>query len=110
VRPIKLINESKHSERIVNEQLYKVLKGNTSFGDGTNTDNISGGWYTVVTPVTPDTQFSITHNLNIVPSGYIVMSRNKAAIVYDSGTAWTATQIFLKCNVASTTIKIFIIT
>jgi len=37
-----------------------------------------------------------------------VKRMNAAANIYDGTTAWTKTQIFLKCDVASVTISLFI--
>lgn len=46
-----------------------------------------------------DTEFSITHHLDRLPNGYIITKSDKAAKVYDSGTTWTTTTIYLKCDV-----------
>lgn len=55
---------------------------------------------------TADTEFSVSHNLGRVPSGFVVTKTNKAGIVYDSGTAWTATAIYLKCSAANTAVTL----
>lgn len=58
---------------------------------------------------TADTQFSITHHLGRVPTGYVVMRLNKAASIYDGATSWTASAIYLKCSAANAavTLRVF---
>lgn len=53
-----------------------------------------------------DTEFSTTHHIGRVPAGFILTKSDKAACVYDSGTAWTTTTIYLKCNSANAAITI----
>ena len=53
-----------------------------------------------------DTEFSITTHSDRVPSGFILTKSDKACAVYDSGTAWTTTTIYLKCNVANVAITL----
>jgi hypothetical protein len=72
------------------------------------TDNFNAQIFTVADTGLADTEFSVSHTLKRVPSGYLVVNRDKAGVVYDSGTAWTVTEIYLKCNVASTNIKIIV--
>jgi hypothetical protein len=92
----------------VYQNLVTVINGNIGFGDGTNADNISGAWATVITPGTPNTDFVITHNLGRVPVGYLIMIKNAAVDVYTGSTGATKTQITLRATVASVTIKLFI--
>lgn len=58
------------------------------------------------TGVGADTEFAVTHDLRIVPSlaeALINTSSTSSAYVQirPSGTAWTATTIYLKCNTAN---------
>lgn len=53
-----------------------------------------------------DTEFSVTIHADKVPSGFILTKSDRACVVYDSGTAWTTTAIYLKCNVANAAITI----
>lgn len=91
------------------EQLARVVNGRLSLGDGATPDNIAGAWANAVTPPAPDTQFVLTHNLGRIPVGWLSVYQNKAASLYDSGTPWTATQIFLKCDIATVHVKVFIL-
>lgn len=95
------------------DEIQKVINGNLEFGSSQVpfNGNLNGSWAgtPVTTPGGADTEFALTHNLNRVPEGWILVSIDKAGIVYKSTTAWTTTQIFLKCNVASATIKVYVI-
>lgn len=62
----------------------------------------------VTTPGTANTEFTVNHGLGRVPVGYLVVGRDKAAIIYNSTTAWTETAIYLKCNVATVAIRLLI--
>lgn len=55
-----------------------------------------------------NTEDAVSHTLGKVPTGFIVYRLDKAAVVYDSGTTWTTTNIYLKCNVASVAYKIIV--
>lgn len=84
---------------------------NISYGDN-NSDlskNIQG-WdsQNIVTPITPNTAFSVMHDLGYVPTRFQVVYNNTSGVIYDSGVAWTETSISLKCSVASATIRLFI--
>jgi hypothetical protein len=87
------------------------MGGNISFGNVTNTNteqNINGVWVTGTSPSTANMAFTVTHVLGRVPVGFDVKRINAAGIIYDSGTAWTSTEIFLKCSVASATFTLFL--
>ena len=92
----------------------RVLAGRVSFGSGTNgdsTQNMDGYWaVNVVTPGTPDTEFSVTYSLykGRTAIGFDVKRNNTSGAVYDSGTPWSPSTIFLKCSVASATVTLFV--
>ncbi len=57
----------------------------------------------------PNTTYDLTHHLRRVPTKFIAVYTDKAsATLYDEGTAWTATHIFLKCSAANAHIKLLI--
>lgn len=80
-----------------------IINGGINFDDNFNCDIVS-----VADTGLVDTEFSVAHGLKKVPEGYIVIGRNKAGTVYDSGGTWTTTALLLKCNVANCTLKILI--
>lgn len=111
-----LINDTNHVE--VLKDVYKALRGNISYGHagynkhnptlGLVPDNVDGNFCSITNTGLADTEFAVTHNLNRVPIGFHVVRQNKAGSFYDSGTAWTKTQIFLKCNVANVAATFFV--
>ncbi len=58
--------------------------------------------------VSANAEETIAHGLSRVPTGYIVVSQNKAASLYKGTTAWTRENIYLKSSVASTAWKILV--
>ncbi len=73
-------------------------------------DGISGGrQITLTSNGTPNTEDTVVHDLGRVPRGFLVIKQDKAASVYDSGTAWTQSRMYVKTSVASvaTTFWIF---
>lgn len=93
----------------VYQNLVGVVNGQIGFGDGTNLDNINGSWINVVTPVAPNTDFTVNHNLQRIPSGYWIMQKDRAVDVYTGGVPSTSTQLTLRATVASAVIRLFII-
>jgi hypothetical protein len=92
------------------EDIGKVVNGGLEFGSPTNktAQNLNGVWFTGVTPVAPNTEFTVPLNLGRIPTGFITFSIDQAGILYRSTTTWTATTAFLKCNVASAHVVIFL--
>jgi hypothetical protein len=86
------------------------FNGGISLGSGDSgyrAGNIDAQYIDVYTPSVADTEFTVPHGLGRKPIGYDIVRRDKAAIVYDSsGGSWNDTTLYLKCNVASTTVKL----
>lgn len=89
-------------------ELARIINHHISFGDGIHADNIDGIWATVVTPGVINTNFTVTHNLQRVPVGYLVMSKTAAVDIYTGSVAATATQLTLKATVTGVTVNLFI--
>jgi hypothetical protein len=53
-----------------------------------------------------NTEFTLTHYLKRAPDGFILTKSDKACNIYDSGTAWTTTAIYLKCDAANAAVEI----
>lgn len=112
-----VIGEGNNHVKVLKD-VYKALRGNISYGRqgfnaanptlGLVTDNVDGNFGITSDTGVADTQFTVTHNLNRIPIGFHVVRQNKAGSFYDSGTAWTTTHIFLKCNVANVAATFFI--
>lgn len=56
----------------------------------------------------PNTEDTVAHSLKRAPVGFIVCSQDKAGVVYWSGTAHTATNLYLKNNVATVATKLIV--
>ena len=62
----------------------------------------------ITTPGVADTEFTVSHNLGVVPTNYI-WNVDRACTVYDSRRAnWTGQQLFLKCSAASATLYLIV--
>ena len=84
-------------------ELSVLLNGGLKFSD-----NFDAQIITVADTGTANAENTIAHTLKRVPTGFLVLNINKAGVMYDSGTAWTASAIYLKCSVANATVKILV--
>lgn len=55
-----------------------------------------------------NTEDAVAHLLGRIPVGFIVTSRDKAGIVYASGTAFTKTNLYLKVSVTTVAVKLLV--
>jgi hypothetical protein len=118
-------NERQFRLRVFN--LFKEFDGfidiglstqtNANPGANSYTGNLNGQWINVQAPGAANTEFSMTHSLTDsngnprVPSFYWYIS-DVAAKLYQlptTGTAWTTTTVYLKCDTASANLRIFLI-
>jgi hypothetical protein len=76
--------------------------------DGARTPALDAIYQTATTPATADQEFSIAHGLGRVPVAYLVVRKDRACDVYTGATGWTATDIYLKCSVASAAVTLLI--
>jgi hypothetical protein len=56
-----------------------------------------------------DTEFTVPHNLGVIPSGVYIIRADKAGSLYDSGTAYTDTDIYLKLDAANAALTLRIV-
>lgn len=97
--------------RRYDEDLYKLINGRKiSFGQQVNSgdQNIDGQMVEIADTGLANTQFSVVHNLGRVPLFYDIKYMSLATSVFDSGTTWTTTQIFLKSSTAHVKLRIFV--
>jgi hypothetical protein len=93
------------------QRMYKVLRGNVSYGNLNVNDtarNVDGYPVKVTTPGVANTEFPVSHGLNRIPVGFHVMTKNGATDVYQGVTAWTKTQIFLKATGIGINVTLFV--
>jgi hypothetical protein len=105
----KSLNDFVQMLKTIYQNFVSVVNGQLGFGDGTNLDNINGSWINTTTPVAPNTDFTVSHNLGRIPSGYWIMTKDRAVDIYTGSVAATATQLTLRATVASAVVRLFII-
>lgn len=71
-------------------------------------DNVNAQTKSYVTNGSANTEDEVAHTLKRVPVGFFLVKSDKAASLYDSGTAWTATKIYLKASAATVAATIVI--
>ena len=92
--------------------LFLFTNGRVRFGDGGDGDrgeNISGEFQVIADTGSADTEFVVAHSIGSVPVGYLVIKTDNAGVIYDSGTTWTTTNVYLKSSVANSAITIFLL-
>lgn len=75
---------------------------------GTRSLNIDGVWVAYVSNAVADTEDTVSHNLLRIPVGFYQGIPNKAGMAYVSSTAATSTTIYLKANVGTLTVSLFL--
>lgn len=97
-------------EKLWVEDLHKIFNRNISFGTGVNSQdqNIQGAMVEVTDSGLANSVIAVTHNLGYIPKFYDIKYANKATQVFDFGTVWTNTQIFIASSTANTKLRIFI--
>jgi len=83
-------------------QLTDILNGGIKLWE-----NIDCHLTSVTTPGA-DVELAVAHDLRRNPTGYLVVGINKPAQIYDSGTTWTADNIYIKCDQNNTTLTLLI--
>lgn len=97
------------------DKLYYAMQGRISFGvgtDGENGQNVSGQFQQYTSNGVANTEDTIAHTVGSIPIGFLVLWQDKAGSFYQgptTGTAWTDSNIYLKCSVASVTALLFLI-
>ena len=96
------------------KKIYDLSHGRVRFGSGTDGDrgeNMSGEFQQFTT-TTANTEVTVAHTIGAIPIGYIVLWQDKAGSLYQgptTGTAWTDSNIYVKCSAADVTFLIFIL-
>lgn len=91
-------------------RMLDSLSSNLSavFDRGVNVqDNLDVQIISYVSNAVPDTEDTVAHLLKRIPAGYLVAGLDKAAVVYATS-AGTVTDILLKCNLASVSVKLIV--
>lgn len=101
------------SLQVVYEMVAKILQklnGRIFLGTGQNgfrSGDLDAQNYNCISPGTANVEFAVPHGLARTPIGFDVIFRDTAGVVYASRAgSWSDTIIFLKCSVATTTLKL----
>ena len=106
------VEESDKSVDTDLSKLYLFTQGRVRFGDGGDGDrgeNISGEFQVVADTGDANAEFSVPHTIGAVPVGYLVIKINNAGVIYDSGTSWTSSTIYLKSSAANSAVSLFLL-
>lgn len=97
--------------RQFSDDLVKILR-KISFGSSDNKglhQNVDGVWLIGTTNAVANTETIFNHTLARIPEGFKTLSVDQAGVLYKGATAWSTTQISIKCNVAGVNFKIFLV-
>ena len=119
ITPINQIVRTESMQSMLNRifGINQAINGGIDIGVSTQTNpnnytgNLAGQWVNVTAPATPNTEFALPHTLNRVPSFYWVIA-DRSCNLYQlptTGTAWSSTNIYIKCSVASAILRVFIL-
>lgn len=97
----------------------EIKDGTINLHDGSIDNNdvagkINGVWKVVTTPATANQEFAVPYTLydingnQRVARGYIVVRNGNGGVIYDGTTAWTTSNIYLRCTTASNTITLLV--
>jgi hypothetical protein len=86
------------------EQLTEILNKGIRFED-----NFSAYITTFTTSGTPGVETAITHGLKRIPSGFVVLEKDKAAHIYKGASGKSATTYYVASDVASVTVTVMIV-
>ena len=109
--------ESRQSQLNREFGLFGLVNGGLDIGVSTQTTpanytgNLNGQWVNTTAPASPNTEFALAHTLLRIPSFYWFIS-DRACSLYqlpNTGTAWTTTNVYVKCSVASAVLRVFLL-
>jgi len=88
--------------------LLTFLDKNGGVADGLKAYNFDAVWVAYTSNGSADTEDTVAHKLDRIPNGVWAGMPDKAAVIYDSGTAWTSTNIFLKADAATVVVNLLV--
>lgn len=84
-------------------ELSNAVNGGLKFSD-----NFDAQTVTVADTGVANTEFTVSHNLKRIPTGFIVTSAVGTGVIYNGASAWTTTAIYLKSTTANNNIKVLV--
>ena len=92
----------------IDTYLTNLLIGLGNGSDGTKVGKLDAEFQVYTTNLNANTEDNVTHTLGRIPIGFIIINKDKACDIYKSTTAWSTTNIYLKCTAASSAVTIII--
>lgn len=90
----------------------RVLAGNISFGTTmANNDpgrNLDVWKATGITPGVANTDFTLTHTLDRIPTTIVGQDTNNGGLIYRGSVAWTKTTVTFRCTTATAAYNVII--
>lgn len=83
--------------------LKSILDGGISMDDNMDAVRVS-----FVSHATPGTEFSVSHELGKVPTGYFVIGQTGAGTIYDGVTPNTKTTLYFTSDASSKTFRVIV--
>lgn len=80
---------------------YHMLAGGLLFSD-----NFDGHTVTFTTDATPGVETAIEHGLKRVPTGFLILEKNKAAHIFGGSTDKTSTHYYIQSDAESVTVTL----
>jgi hypothetical protein len=110
LRRLSTVSYRNMHEKLFMDQLQQLFNGNISFGTGINTQdkNIQGAMVEITDSGGANSSIVINHNLGYIPKFYDIKYLSASTIIYDFGTTWTKTQVFLASTAANIKFRVFI--
>jgi hypothetical protein len=115
MKPIRPIHDKRNQnyER-VHDRTHEILDGNIDFGSitgltgGTESPGNINNKHAQVVSGAANVDFAVPHNLNRVPTGFMVVNKDQQADVWRGLTPWNTNSIFLRSNAATVTMTVMI--
>lgn len=101
-KPIRPTHGKTNNYQQVLDRTHDIINGGIDLGGVNNPGNANNTHVALNQVVAANVEFAVIHNLGRVPTGvHIVRTVQSGLFLYDSGTAWTTTKIFLKSNIVN---------
>lgn len=107
--PIQAVRTTQYLNLVQQELLALNFRGpGGTINNNQKPLNFDAIWVLYVSNATPSTEDTVPHALGRTPVGILVGIPDLAAVVFDTGTAWTETNIFIAADVATVTVNILV--
>jgi hypothetical protein len=86
-----------------------IINGGLGFGDGIDQDNMAGVWVTIPNSGAISADVVVTHNLGVIPAGFILMVPPVDGVVNKGAAPWTTSVIHLTCSRPNQAFTVFVL-